>query len=63
MFKFWRYVTRNVWRNPIRTVLTVFGVGVAVFVVTYLFAIFDSRSQLVAGAASTMLVVQEQDVY
>ena len=63
MFKFWRYVTRNVWRNPIRTVLTILGVGVAVFVVTYLCAIFDSRSQLVAGAASTMLVVQEQDVY
>jgi len=63
MFKFWRYVMRNVWRNPVRTVLTVLGVGVAVFIVTYLFTIFDSRRQLVAGAASTMLVIQEQDVY
>lgn len=63
MFKFWRYVIRNVWRNPVRTMLTVFGVGVAVFIVTYLTTIFDSRNQMVAGAASTILVVNEKDVY
>jgi cell division protein FtsX len=63
MIKLWRYVTRNVWRNPVRTMLTVLGVGVAVFIVTYLFTIFDSRSQVVANAASTILVVQEEDIY
>ena len=63
MFKFWRYVTRNVRRNPVRSALTIFGVGVAVFIITYIAVIFDSRNQVVAGAASTLLVVQEEDVY
>lgn len=63
MFKLWRYILRNVGRNPVRTVLTVFGVGVAVFIVTYLFAIYDSRNQVIAKQTQTLLVVNEKDIY
>jgi len=63
MIKHWRYVLRNVGRNPARTGLTVLGVAVAIFIITYLFTIFDSRNQVVAGTASTIMVVQEKDIY
>ncbi len=63
MTRYWRYVLRNVWRNPARTCLTVLGVAVAIFIITYLFTIFDSRNQAVAGTASTILVVQQKDTY
>ena len=63
MFKHWRYIFRNVGRNPVRTVLPVFGVAVAVFIVTYLFAIFDSRNEVIANQVETLLVVNEKDIY
>ena len=63
MIKHWRYVLRNIGRNPARTSLTVLGAGVAIFIITYLFTIFDSRNQAVAHAASSVLVVQEKDIY
>ena len=63
MLRFWRYVLRTMARHRVRTALTVVGVAVAVFIVTYLYAIYDSRSQLVARASQTVLVVHEKDVY
>ncbi|MBU0756235.1 MAG: hypothetical protein KJ645_13925 [Planctomycetes bacterium] len=63
MFKFWRYILKNTGRNPVRTSLTVLGVGLAAFIVIYLVAVFDSRNQLVARSADTLLVVNEKDVY
>ena len=63
MLKFWRYVGRNMARHRVRTALTVVGVAVAAFIVTYLATIYDSRAQLVARASQTMLVIHEKDVY
>lgn len=63
MFKFWRYILKNTARNLVRTTLTVLGVGLAAFIVIYLVAVFDSRNQLVAQSADTLLVVNEKDVY
>ncbi len=63
MHKFWHYIRRNVARHRVRTGLTILGVGVAAFVVTYLAAIFDSRAQLVSRASQTLLVIHEKDVY
>jgi hypothetical protein len=63
MIKFWRYIFRNMGHNLVRTVLTVLGVGLAAFIVVYLIAVFDSRNQLVAKSADTLLVVNEKDVY
>lgn len=63
MFKFGGYIFKNMRQNLIRTLLTVFGVGLAAFIVIYLIAVFDSRNQLVAKSSDTMLVVGEKDVY
>ena len=63
MFRFWHYILRSVARRRMRTALTVFGVGVAAFIVSYLVAIFDSRSQLVAKASTTTVVVHQKDAY
>ena len=63
MFRFWHYIVRSVVRHRVRTALTIFGVGVAAFIVSYLVAIFDSRSQLVAQASQTTVVVHQKDAY
>ena len=63
MFKFFNYIVKNMANNPVRTVLTVFGVGLAAFIAIYLIAVFDSRNQAVAKSADTLLVVNEKDVY
>ncbi|MFH2000449.1 MAG: hypothetical protein ABIK28_12255 [Planctomycetota bacterium] len=63
MFKFWRYILKSIGQNPIRTGLTIFGVALAAFIVIYLVAVFDSRNQVVAESADTLLVVNEKDVY
>lgn len=63
MFKFGGYIFKNMRQNLIRTLLTVFGVGLAAFIVIYLIAVFDSRNQLVAKSSDTLLVVGEKDVY
>ena len=63
MFKFWRYIIKNMGQNLIRTVLTVLGVGLAAFIVIYLVAVFDSRNQLVAKSTDTLLIVNQKDVY
>jgi hypothetical protein len=63
MFKFWRYIFKNMGQNLIRTILTVLGVGLAAFIVIYLVAVFDSRNQLVTQSADTLLIVNQKDVY
>jgi len=63
MFKYWRYILRSMARHRVRTVLTMMGVAVAAFIVSYLAAIFDSRSQLVSRASQTTVVVHQKDAY
>jgi len=63
MFKFWRYVVKSMGQNPVRSVLTVLGVGLAAFIVIYLLAVFDSRDQLVELSEDTLLVLGEKDIY
>jgi cell division protein FtsX len=54
------YLFRSAWRNRLRTLLTVMGVGVAVFLVTGLAAILQSRQAAVEQASQTLLVVSEK---
>ncbi len=63
MFKFLHYIFKTMAQNRVRTLLTVFGVGLAAFIAIYLLAVFDSRNQVVANSAETLLVVNEKDVY
>jgi uncharacterized membrane protein YqiK len=63
MIRFLPYVLRSAWRNRIRTILTVLGVGVAVFIITGLGAILDSRVKAVEESSETILVVSEKDQY
>ena len=63
MIKFLPYVLRNAWRNRLRTLLTVLGVAVAVFLITWLAAILDSRTRTVEAASQSVLLVNEKDVY
>ena len=63
MLKFWRYVLKSMGQNPVRTVLTVFGVGLAAFIVIYLLAVFDSRDQMVSQSDETLLVLAQKDIY
>ena len=63
MIRFVPYVLRSAWRNRIRSVLTVLGVAVAVFLITWLAAILDSRTRTVDAASKTVLLVNEKDVY
>ena len=61
MIRFLPYLFRSAWRNRLRTILTLFGVGVAVFLVTGLAAILESRQAAVRAASQTVLVVSEKD--
>lgn len=63
MFKFTGYILKNIRQHFVRTVLTVLGVGLAAFIVIYLLAVFDSRNQVVAQSADTLLVMGEMDIY
>jgi hypothetical protein len=63
MIRFVPYVVRSARRSPVRTALTVLGVGIAVFMATILGALLDSRQRALEGAAATILVVSERDVY
>ena len=51
MIKFLPYVLRSAYRNRLRTLLTVMGVAVAVFLITWLAAILDSRTRTVEAAS------------
>jgi hypothetical protein len=63
MIRFLPYVLRSAWRNKVRSALTVLGVAVAVFLVTALAALLESRKAAVEGSSATTLVVAEKDVY
>jgi hypothetical protein len=63
MIKFLPYVARSAWRNKVRTVLTVLGVGVAVFLVSGLGAFLVSRARAQEAASESILVVSQKDVY
>ena len=63
MRNLWRYTLRNMLRHRVRSILTIFGISLSVFIVTYLASIFDSRRQLTAGTSETTLIVHEKDVY
>ena len=60
MIRFLPYLLRSAWRNRLRTVLTLTGVGVAVFLITGLAAILESRQAAVEAASQTVLVVSEE---
>jgi len=61
VIKFLPYLLRSAWRNRLRTILTLTGVGVAAFLVTGLAAILESRQIAVSTASQTLLVVSEKD--
>ncbi|MEN8148599.1 MAG: hypothetical protein ABFS86_02180 [Planctomycetota bacterium] len=61
MIKLLPYMLRSAWRNRLRTILTLGGVGVAVFLVTGLAAILESRQTAVQSVSQTLLVVSEKD--
>ena len=61
MTNFLPYVIKSAWRNRVRTVLTVLGVGIAVFLIAGLAAILDSRLRAVESASDTILIVSEKD--
>ncbi len=63
MIKYLPYIFRSAWRNRLRSALTVLGVGVAVFLVTGLGAVLDSRSRALADASQTVLVVSQKDIF
>lgn len=63
MIRFLPYILRSAWRNRIRSVLTVLGVAVAVFLISGLGALLDSKARALKEASQSILVVSEKDVY
>ena len=61
MIKLLPYVVRSAWRNRLRTILTLGGVGLSVFLITGLAAILESRQASVRAVSQTLLVVSEKD--
>ncbi|MCU0725815.1 MAG: hypothetical protein MUE73_08515 [Planctomycetes bacterium] len=61
MIRFVPYILRSAWRNRVRSTLTVLGVATAVFIVTGLAAILESRRSAVAATPETLLAVSEKD--
>ena len=62
MIKFLPYVLRSAWRNRVRSMLTVLGVAVAVFIVTFLAAVRESRSKAVEAASETTLMTTQTPI-
>ena len=63
MIRFIPYVLRSSLRNRVRSGLTVLGVAVAVFLMTGLGALLESRAAAIEGSSATTLVVSEKDTY
>jgi hypothetical protein len=63
MIRYLPYVARSAWRNRVRTVLTVLGVGVAIFMIAGLGAFLASRARAQEAASESILVVSQKDVY
>ena len=62
MIKFMPYIMRSAWRNRLRSALTVLGVAVAVFIVTFLAAVRESRTKAVEAASETTLVTTQEKI-
>ena len=62
MIKYLPYVVRSAWRNRLRSTLTVLGVAVAVFIVTFLAAVRESRTRAVEAASETTLVTTQEKI-
>ncbi len=63
MIRFVPYIIRSSTRNRVRSGLTVLGVAVAVFLMTGLGALLESRTKAIEGSSATTLVVSEKDTY
>jgi len=62
MYKFLPYIFRNVIRSPVRTVLTVLGVMVAVAIFCFLASIESSMNEEIDRVAQgSLLVLSEKD--
>ena len=62
MIKYLPYIMRSAWRNRVRSTLTVLGVAVAVFIVTFLAAVRESRTKAVEAASETTLVTTQEKI-
>jgi hypothetical protein len=62
MIKYMPYIVRSAWRNKVRSTLTVLGVAVAVFIVTFLAAVRESRTKAVEAASQTTLVTTQEKI-
>jgi hypothetical protein len=63
MIRFLPYILRSSMRNSVRSTLTVLGVAVAVFLMTGLGALLQSRTDALEASSESILVVSEKDVY
>ena len=62
MLRFLPYVLRNILRNRVRTVLTLFGLLIAVGIYSLLASVESSMDNTIdAAAQSSLLVVNEKD--
>ena len=62
MIKFFPYVMRSVLRNKVRTVLTLFGLVVAVGIYCVLASVESSMNDTInASAQNSLLVLNEKD--
>jgi putative ABC transport system permease protein len=58
MFKFLPYLVRTLWRHRTRSLLTVSGSSVALFVFTFILAVKSGLDQLTSQGDSTLIVFQ-----
>lgn len=56
-----RLLLHNLWRKPLRTFLTVFGVGVALFLLCFLEAVLEAFNAGVNMSSASRLIVQHKE--